>query len=234
MFRFKQFNVDQTGCAMKINTDGVLLGALADADKPASILDIGTGTGVIALMLAQRYAMAKVDAVEIDTEAAKTAERNFKASTFANRLTLYAEGFENHFDQYPESKYDLIVSNPPFYIDSLKSPGAKKTLAKHTDVDFFERLMNAVAGHLSFYGSFWLIVPATMADLLISLAASYSILLQRTISIQSYLHSEPHRVILYFCKEKSSTETSSFVIYEDEGVYSVGYKELLKPYFINF
>lgn len=234
IFRFKQFNVDQTGCAMKINTDGVLLGALAVADEPASILDIGTGTGVIALMLAQRYAMAKVDAVEIDTEAAKTAERNFKASVFANRLTLYADGFESYFEQYSENKYDLIVSNPPFYIDSLKSPGAKKTLAKHTDVDFFERLVGSAARHLSPDGGFWLIVPATMTDLLINLAANKFLFLQRTIGIQSYLHSEPHRVILSFGGEKSSTETSSFVIYADEGVYSAGYKELLKPYFINF
>ncbi|WP_419788758.1 tRNA1(Val) (adenine(37)-N6)-methyltransferase [Mucilaginibacter sp. X4EP1] len=219
---------------MKINTDGVLLGALAVANNPASILDIGTGTGVIALMLAQRYAAAKVDAIEIDTEAAKTAERNFRASAFANKLALYAEGFETYFDQYPENKYDLIVSNPPFYIDSLKSPGAKKTLAKHTDIDFFERLINAVARHLSPDGCFLLIVPTTMADLLISLAANDSMFLQRTISIQSYLHSEPHRVILSFGQEKPSIETSSFVIYEDEGVYSTGYKELLKPYFINF
>jgi len=234
MFRFKQFSVDQSGCAMKINTDGVLLGALAVADNPASILDIGAGTGVIALMLAQRYAVAKVDAVEIDTEAAKTAEKNFTASVFADRLTLYATRFESYFDQYPESKYDLILSNPPFYIDSLKSPGVKKTLAKHTDADFFERLINSVASHLSPDGSFWLIVPATMADLLASLAANYSILLQKTISIQSYLYSEPHRVILSFGREKSSTETSNFIIYEDEGVYSDVYKELLKPYFIDF
>jgi tRNA1Val (adenine37-N6)-methyltransferase len=234
MFRFKQFSVDQSGCAMKINTDGVLLGALAVADNPESILDIGTGTGVIALMLAQKYTAAKVDAVEIDADAAHTAEKNFKVSAFADRLTLYANGFESYFDQYPKSKYDLIVSNPPFYIDSLKSPGAKKTLAKHTDVDFFERLVKHVAHHLTVDGSCWLIVPATMADLLISLAANYSTFLQRTISIQSYLHLEPHRVILSFGQKKHLIETSNFVIYEDEGVYSNEYKELLKPYFLAF
>src|ERR1035437_1092252 len=123
MFQFKQFSVDQSGCAMKINTDGVLLGAITDADHPAAILDIGTGTGVIALMLAQRFADAEIDAVEIDPEAAKTAEVNFEASPFADRLNIYASGFEDYFDVYPDRKYNLIVSNPPFYVASLKSPG---------------------------------------------------------------------------------------------------------------
>src|ERR1022692_733889 len=100
MFQFKQFSVDQSGCAMKINTDGVLLGAIADGDKSVSILDIGTGTGVIALMLAQRFTNAKIDAVEIDTDAAKTAEINFKGSPFADRLTVYASDFENYFDEF--------------------------------------------------------------------------------------------------------------------------------------
>jgi tRNA1Val (adenine37-N6)-methyltransferase len=234
IFRFKQFNVDQTGCAMKINTDGVLLGSMVNGENAENILDIGTGTGVIALMLAQAFTNAKVDAVEIDVDAAHTAEKNFKASVFANRLTLYAEGFESYFDRYPESKYDLIVSNPPFYIDSLKSPGAKKTLAKHTDVDFFERLINSIVGNLSPNGSCWLIVPATMVDLLISLATNHFIFLNKIISIRSYSHSEPHRVILSFGQKKHSTDISDFVIYKDEGIYSDEYKELLKPYFLAF
>src|SRR3569832_358514 len=119
-FHFKQFNVDQTGCAMKINTDGVLLGALADANSPKTILDIGTGTGVIALMLAQRFTRAKIDAVEIDEQATETAVRNFADSPLAERLTVYPFGFVDFFDKYPGRRYDLIVSNPPFYINSLK------------------------------------------------------------------------------------------------------------------
>src|SRR3954468_23378981 len=116
MFQFKQFAVDQTGCAMKINTDGVLLGALATADEPGNILDIGTGTGVIALMLAQRFANATVDAVEIDQQAARTAESNFNNSVFSNRANLYAEAFESYLSR-SDKKYELIVSNPPFYIN---------------------------------------------------------------------------------------------------------------------
>ncbi len=101
MFQFKQFTVDQSGCAMKINTDGVLLGALAEAYGEERILDIGTGTGVIALMLAQRFTRARIDAVEIDQLAAKTAERNFARSPFAERMMVYPLDFEAFFAQQP-------------------------------------------------------------------------------------------------------------------------------------
>src|SRR5438105_2831519 len=170
MFQFKQFSVDQSGCAMKINTDGVLLGAIAEANDLATILDIGTGTGVIALMLAQRFPEAKIDAVEIDVDAAQTAERNFKSSPFADRLNVYPLGFEDYFYLFPERNYDLIVSNPPFYTSSLKSPGAKKALAKHTDIDFFERLIEAISGQLSYRGLCWLIVPVNISEVVADIA----------------------------------------------------------------
>src|SRR3978361_1442419 len=101
MFQFKQFSVDQSGCAMKINTDGVLLGALADANNPETILDIGTGTGVIALMLAQRFTTAQIDAVEVDEVAAETPNKNFNGSPFAGRLQVHPTAFEQFFDNFP-------------------------------------------------------------------------------------------------------------------------------------
>jgi tRNA1Val (adenine37-N6)-methyltransferase len=234
MFRFKQFSVDQSGCAMKINTDGVLLGAVAEADNPASILDIGTGTGVIALMLAQRFINAEIEAVEIDTIAAQTAERNFAASSFSNRLTAYAMGFEDYFNQSSEKKFDLIVSNPPFYIDSLKSPGAKKTLAKHTDVVFFERLIESISKHLTLNGSCWLIVPVNLGEIIISLASDKNMFPVKLIYVQSYLDSSPHRVILCLGHHKNQTEISDLTIYETKKVYSEKYKKLLQPYFLAF
>jgi len=234
MFQFKQFSVDQSGCAMKINTDGVLLGAITEANQPAAILDIGTGTGVIALMLAQRFTKAKVDAVEIDADAAKTAERNFKVSPFTDHLTLYALGFEKYFDQFPEKKYDLIVSNPPFYIASLKSPGAKKALAKHTDVDFFERLITAVANHLSPDGCCWLVLPVALTEILTGLAARHAIYPQKIVNVHSYAHSEAHRVIICFGFDVVSPQISKFTIYKAVGIYSEEYQKLLQPYFIAF
>jgi tRNA1Val (adenine37-N6)-methyltransferase len=233
-FQFKQFSVDQTSCAMKINTDGVLLGAIIGADKPATILDIGTGTGVIALMLAQRFIKAKIDAVEIDMDAAKTAEMNFKGSPFDNRLNVYPFSFETYFDQFPEKKYDLIVSNPPFYIRSLKSTGEKKTLAKHTDVDFFEKLIKCVADNLSPPGNCWLIMPVTLTDVIVELGANHCLYPQKVIDIHSYTHSDAHRVIMCFGFNKVLVQITKFTIYKSVGVYSEEYQKLLQPYFIAF
>ncbi|MGZ3751374.1 MAG: tRNA1(Val) (adenine(37)-N6)-methyltransferase [Mucilaginibacter sp.] len=234
IFRFKQFSVDQTGCAMKINTDGVLLAALADADSPENILDIGTGTGVIALMLAQRFNGSHIDAVEVDPTAGQTAERNFINSPFSERLSIFPISFEEFFDENPGKKYDLIISNPPFFINSLKSPEAKKELAKHTDEDFFKKLISAASAHLSTDGRFWLIIPSTIADFVFYVAADRNLCLQKRINIKSFDDSAPHRVIACFGFEKLSTEISKLVTYKSVGNYSEEYIKLLQPYFIGF
>ncbi len=234
MFQFKQFSVDQTGCAMKINTDGVLLGALAEANNPTSILDIGTGTGVIALMLAQRFNIAQVDAVEIDGAAAQTAGKNFKNSPFGSRLNIYTADFVDLFDQYPEKKYDLIVSNPPFHINSLESPAAKKSLAKHTDERFFESLIKGVIGHLTSNGSFWLILPLQTAELIESIIKQHTLHLKETISILSYPGSKPHREILVLTLDDVTEAERKFVIYDTPKVYSKEYQHALKDFFTIF
>lgn len=234
VFRFKQFKVDQTGCAMKINTDGVLLGALAEADQPQTILDIGTGTGVIALMLAQRFADAKIDAVEIDETASATATRNFSGSPFTDRLNLYANSFESYLNKHPDRKYDLIVSNPPFYINSLESPGARKRLAKHTDQQFFETLIETVAKHLVTIGSFWLILPLETSQLVKGLSSKYGLSVKKVINVLSYPGSEPHREILVLTLGGEQEADEQFVIYAEPKVYSEQYQNLLTPFFTIF
>ena len=234
MFHFKQFAIDQTGCAMKINTDGVLLGALVEADVPQHIMDIGTGTGVIALMLAQRFANATIDAVEIDKTAAHTARTNFQNSKFNNRLALYAHSFESYFDNHAQKKYDLVVSNPPFYINSLESPEAKKNTAKHADGNFFENLVKAVSVHLTATGTFWLILPLDTADLVKTIAQQNNLYLQKTITIKSYPDSNPHREMLVFGLSDAKEMDEEFVIYQDEKVYSSAYIDKLKDFFTIF
>jgi tRNA1Val (adenine37-N6)-methyltransferase len=234
MFQFKQFSVDQTGCAMKINTDGVLLGALADADQPKTILDIGTGTGVIALMLAQRFSSAKIDAVEIDNSAAETARQNFKNSPFADRLSIFPTGFQCFFSTHPENKYDLIISNPPFHLNSLESPEAKRSVAKHTGDVFFNELTRGVSDHLSGTGSCWLILPLQTAALVLKLAKEHGLHLKKKIEICSFENSELHREILVLGFEEVSVEISKLVIYKAVNEYSDEYKRLLQPYFVAF
>jgi len=234
IFKFKQFDVDQSGCAMKINTDGVLLGALADADHPQTILDIGTGTGVIALMLAQRFTNAQIDAVEIDQSAAETAARNFQNSPFADRLAIYSSGFAGFFDLYSDKKFDLIVSNPPFYINSLKSPEAKRELAKHADRDFFKSLILYVSKHLTDKGVIHLILPLNTVALVKEMASKNGLFLKKTISIHSYRDSEPHREIVVLSLNASKAIDNKFVIYESPKIYSEQYREALKDFFTIF
>ena len=234
MFRFKQFSVDQSGCAMKINTDGVLLGALADFNKPSSVLDIGTGTGVIALMLAQRFPSAQIDAVEIDESAAATARRNFENSPFVKRLSLHPSGFEEFFTNHFDKKYDMIVSNPPFYINSLLSPGSHKNLAKHAGDGFFERLIQTISIHLSPQGACWLILPPETAELVKALALGFGLHLQKTINIYSFEHDEPHREILVLGLEQLPATLQHLVIYNEPKVYSKQYQELLRDFLIIF
>lgn len=234
MFHFKQFSVDQTGCAMKINTDGVLLGALADTDKPSSILDIGTGTGVIALMLAQRFADAHIDAVEIDESAAITAESNFKASPFADRLTVFPVSFSDFFANHPDKKYDLIVSNPPFYINSLQSPGAKKNLAKHAGDGFFEGLISGVAEHLTENGICSLVLPIDTAELVKALAAQHQLYPQKIISVYSFKDDESHRKILALGFGEGESVEEKLVIYDSPKIYSKQYQEVLKEFLMIF
>ena len=234
IFRFKQFRVNQSGCAMKVNTDGVLLGALAIAYQPETILDIGAGTGLIALMLAQRFGNSHIDAVEIDQAAAETTKANFSNSPFANRLALYSSSFEQFFTDYPGKEYDLIVSNPPFYINSLESPGAGKTLAKHADQDFFERLVVAAAARLAQGGRLWLILPLDTAKMVKTLADAHKLYLQSIISIRSYPESVPHREVLVFGRNETLIEQNALVIYEEQKRYTQQYQDLLRDFLTIF
>ena len=234
MFRFKQFNVDQSGCAMKINTDGVLLGALVEANQPKNILDIGTGTGVIALMLAQRFNEANIDAVEIDPVAAQTAERNFTRSPFSERLNIYPLGFEQFFKSNPDKKYDLIISNPPFFINSLKSPKANKGIAKYTDQEFFRKLIIGIARHINSSGDCFLILPLDTAELVKNIGLDNGLFIKKVISIYSYQDSAPHREILVLSLDKIETDNEKFVIYNAPKVYSKQYQETLKDFFTIF
>lgn len=234
IFRFKQFTVNQTGCAMKINTDGVLLGALAEADEPITILDIGTGTGVIAMMMAQRFKEAMIDAVEIDEAAAKTAGLNFSNSIFNQRLKIYPVSIDDFLDSYPQKKHDLIISNPPFHLSSLQSPEYTKTLAKHTGAGFFETLMKNVSRHLTANGVCWLVLPIQVSQLIKGLTAKNDLYIKQLITIHSFKHSEPHREILALTLEENETENSRFVIYDAPNKHSDQYQTALRDFFTIF
>jgi len=232
IFRFKQFEVDQTDCPMKINTDGVLLAASTLSCAAGHILDIGTGTGVIALMLAQQFSQATVDAVEIDPAAAERARANFGASIFADRLRLHSGSFEN---MEVTAAYDLIISNPPFYTDSLHNPDQRKKIARHADEAFFDKLLSFVGLHLRDGGVLRLILPPELAEDIVQKAISLALYLEQVIHVQSYAGERDIRHIVSFRKKmKGDLQEDTFVIYEARGVYSLAYKQLLQPYFLAF
>ena len=234
LFKFKQFDVDQQHCAMKVNTDGVLLGALAQAHSPKQILDIGTGTGVIALMLAQRSPEAEIDGVEIDKLAATTAAVNFQASPFANRLKSFPLDIAHYFMVYPEKKFDLIVSNPPFFLDDLKSTNKNKELARHTDADFYKNLCFSISQFLAKNGQFWVILPQKSIKIVKNEAKLQNLHCQKIIHIKSFEQAEAHREIACFGFENVALSEENLVIYAAEKVYTPEYQLLLKDFLTIF
>ncbi len=158
-FKFKQFEINQDKCAMKIGTDGVLLGAWTSIQQnPFSILDIGAGTGIIALMLAQRSHAELIDAIEIDGDAYEQCVNNFEQSPWGDRLFCYHASLDEFVAEI-EDQYDLIISNPPFYSEDYKSENQQRDLARFNDALPFDHLIESVSKLLSENGIFSVIVP---------------------------------------------------------------------------
>jgi tRNA1Val (adenine37-N6)-methyltransferase len=238
IFKFKQFEVDQTGCAMKINTDGVLLAAIAESDHPKHVLDIGTGTGVIALMLAQRFPDALIEAVEIDEQASATAERNFQSSVFSDRLTINNTAIEQYIPKgclgHNLNKFDLIISNPPYFVNDLKNAEQKKGMARHTDEVFFNELILKVTSLLTEQGNFWFILPIKQAKALVAKAEGLGLHLATQIHLHSDEAKPEFRRIICMSKKQIKPQFKNFYIYESEKVYTSAYRDLLKDFFLGY
>jgi tRNA1Val (adenine37-N6)-methyltransferase len=230
-FQFQEFRVEQDQCAMKISTDAVLLGSLAIATNPQKILDVGTGTGVIALMLGQRFAGADIQAVELDHLAAKQARFNFENSPFANRLVLWEGRFQ---DFQILQKFDLIVSNPPYFSDHLKSPDAQRNLALHTDGLPFVELIHHVSIALASNGTFWVILPPRQMLDLEKIALRYSLYPSKRFTIQDNPVKPIMREILGFGWKKEECFTSQIIIKEESGEFHNSYKALISGFLLNF
>ena len=229
-FTFKQFAVEQEDVAMKVGTDGVLLGAWADCDGANRILDIGTGTGVIALMLAQRNSQAAIHAVEIDETATRRARSNFDMSPWAERLTV-----ENCAVQefVPSEKFDLIISNPPYFVDSLQCPDAKRTTARHTQDLTFEELDNAVCRLLAESGRFALILPTAEFDRYLTITRLH---LVRRCDMHPTTGAAVKRVMAEFAKCAVADIIHENITIEKatRGDYTEEYRALTKDFYLKF
>ena len=231
VFRFKQFEVQQQRSAMKVGTDGVLIGAWASV-RPAdrAVLDIGTGTGLIALMLAQRNTEAKVVGVEIDADSAAQARENVEQSPWSERIEI-AECAVQEFAT--EQKFDLIVSNPPFFVDSLKCPDESRSKARHTDTLSFADLMRAVTRLLAPDGRFAVIVPAEAA---MSVVAAGNLHLVRRCDVRTKPKGQPKRVMLEFSLRFEGAALREELTIGDgtNGGYSAEYKALTRDFYLKF
>ena len=231
MFQFKQFTIHQQRSAMKVGTDGVLIGAWASVRvNDRTILDIGTGTGLIALMLAQRNPEAEVVAVEIDSESAAQARDNVAASPWSDRVIVEECAVQ---DFVSDLKFDLIVSNPPYFVDSQKCPDGSRNTARHTDTLSFSELMKAAERLLAPDGRFAVIVPAESA---MSVIAAGNMHLVRRCDVRTKPSAQPKRVMLEFSPRFEGAALREELTIGDgtNGGYSPEYVALTRDFYLKF
>ncbi|MCC8198092.1 MAG: methyltransferase [Tannerellaceae bacterium] len=230
-FKFKQFTVWHDKCAMKVGTDGVLLGAWADTENCQHILDIGTGTGLIALMLAQR-SRAIIDAIDIDESASLQASENVSASPFRNQIRVQQADIRNFARKTP-AKYDLIVSNPPYFIQSLKSPEEQRNRARHTDTLSLEELITESIQLIKSTGKMAFILPAQNETELEPIRKQQNLYLTKRLAILPTPDFPPKRILVELSFEKPTvTEQNQLIIEISRHQYTQEYKELTREYYL--
>ena len=233
MFSFKQFSIQQDKTAMKVGTDGVLLGAWALTNhNPNSILDIGAGTGLIALMLAQRTSAQQIDALEIDEDAYEQATDNFENSPWSDRLFCYHAGLDEFIEE-PEDEYDLIVCNPPFYSEDYKTDNEQRDLARFSDAMPFEQLIEAADLLLSENGIFSLIIPFKEEEKFIALAHEFELYPIKITRVKGTPTSETKRSLLAFSRNKQNDSLIDELIIETaRHIYTEEYIALTKDFYL--
>lgn len=233
MFKFKQFAVNQDRCAMKIGTDAVLLGAWCPIDNnPKSILDVGAGTGILALMLAQRTNADQIDALEIDEEAYEQCVENFENSPWADKLFCYHAALDEFVDD-PEDEYDLIISNPPFYSEDFKTTDEQRDLARFQDAMPFEDLIEAADLLLSENGTFAVVIPYKEEERFIDLCAEYELYAVKATRVKGSHKTPIVRSLLAFRRYELSVLTADELVIEiNRHEYTDDYINLTQDFYL--
>jgi tRNA1Val (adenine37-N6)-methyltransferase len=233
MFSFKQFTVQQDKCAMKIGTDGVLLGAWCPIDNnPFSILDIGTGTGILSLMLSQRSNAEQIDALEIDEKAYEQCVENFENSPWSDRLFCFHAGLDEFVDE-PEDEYDIIISNPPFYSEDYKTDSSQRDLARFQDALPFEDLIEAADLLLSENGIFAVIIPFKEEERFIDLCAEVELFPVKVTRVKGSHTTPIVRSLLAFKRYELSVLTADELVIEiNRHEYTDDYINLTKDFYL--
>ena len=232
-FKFKQFTVQQDKCAMKIGTDSVLLGAWCPVDNnPFSVLDIGAGTGILSLMLAQRSNAEQIDALEIDEEAYEQCVENFETAPWSDRLFCFHAGLDEFVDE-PEDEYDIIISNPPFYSEDYKSNDSQRDLARFQDALPFEDLIEAADLLLSENGIFAVIIPYKEEERFIDLCAEVELFPVKVTRVKGSHTTPIVRSLLAFKRYELSVLTADDLVIEiNRHEYTDDYINLTKDFYL--
>ena len=231
-FRFKQFNLDQDRCAMKVGTDGVLLGAWASLEKsPENILDIGAGTGLISLLLAQRSLTETIDAIELDDNAYEQCAENFESSPWGDRLFCYHASLDEFVDEW-EDTYDLIVSNPPFYSEDVSSGDKSRDQARQSQSLPFDQLLEGVSRLLSPKGTFATIIPFRQEEAFLQIAAHCNLFPQRITRVKGNPTSGTKRSLMEFVFNATDVKIKALTIEIRRHEYTKDYIELTKDFYL--
>jgi len=233
LFKFKQFTIHQDRCAMKVGTDGVLLGAWTSLDNnPHRILDIGAGTGLIALMLAQRSEAIEIDAVEIDEDAYEQCVENFEASPWGDRLFCYHADIRELADD-PEEPYDLIVSNPPFYSEDTLSSNPSRAIARNNELLPFEILLESVSILLADEGHFATILPYKEEERFIELANQYRLFPKKITRVKGTQDSNTKRSLMLFSKYSLECSLDELILEVERHVYTAEFKQIVNEFYLD-
>ena len=235
VFHFKRFSIYQDRCAFKVGTDGILLGSWAENDTPSRILDIGTGTGLIALMLAQRFPQAVVDGVEVDSQSAAQAAENVNQSPWANRVNITNQTIQA-FSEQSQTRYDLIVSNPPFFAseNNLLAAGRREGTRQTTQLSYID-LLQSIERLLGKNGRFCTILPISISDSFQVLAADAGLYCVRETAVKPVPHKSPHRHLLQFERTQKPVQKDSLTIETvQRHLYSPEFTELTKNFYLKF
>jgi tRNA1Val (adenine37-N6)-methyltransferase len=231
-FSFKQFNVQQDRCAMKIGTDGVLLGAWTPLiNNPYNLLDIGAGTGILSLMLAQRSNLEQIDAIEIDEGAYEQCVENFEASPWSDRLFCFHAGLDEFVDD-PEEEYDLIISNPPFYTDTFKSENTQRDIARFEDALPFEELIEAADLLLSDNGIFSVIIPYKEETKFVSMCKELGLFPLKITRVKGTPTAEIKRSLLAFTRIEQTPIIDELTIEISRHQYTPEYIALTEDFYL--
>lgn len=233
-FQFKQFRIVQERSAMKVGMDGVLLGAWVKASEAKRILDIGSGTGLIALMLAQKNALAEIDAIEIDYEACEEAAFNVQQSDWRSRIKLYCQSFQE-FAAETENRYDLIVSNPPFFSNGVKAQAETRAQARHADALPLDVLISGAAKLLLCNGRIALILPIEQLQEVENHAQISGLFVSRLCRVKPNPSKPDFRILIELTSVEQPIINESLMIeFEKHHDYTPEYRELTRDFYLKF